>query len=142
MAELGRLLSGLDVAADLRMEVTTAAGASTTAHVTGDGTQIRVDVARPEVLLGAVDRADVGRIADLLHAGGITAVVHGPAGPVASLGAGSASRLGRTLTGSAAVAPHLLGAARLVRDSGAGRVVVIALAVGLAVLAASRRRPA
>lgn len=100
----------LAVDADLRLELTTAAGASSVVRVTGHGRRVRVDAERPEVFLTELDRADVGRLADLLAAAGISVGVHGPRGPVATLGAGTSNRLGRFVTGSARVAPARGGA--------------------------------
>lgn len=135
--------AGLAVDADLRLELTTAAGDSTTARVTGHGQRVRVETERPDVLLAAVDRTDVGRIAELLAATGISVAVHGPHGPVATLGAGTSNRFGRAITGSSRVAPDLRGALRLVWTDRAVRTASFAVPAALAALAAARwpRRP-
>ena len=130
---LERGAAGLAVDADLRLELTTEAGASTTARVTGRGHQVSVEARRPEVLLAAVDRAQVGRVAELLTAAGITIAVRGPHGPVATLGAGTSDRLGRAVTGSdrVSVTPaavlRLVAASRRVRTTVVAAIVVIAL---------------
>jgi len=126
----------LDVEADLQVEVTSPSGESTTAHVTGSGKRLRVETGRPDVLFASVDRADVGRVADLLAFSGVTVSVVGPGGPVATLGAGTSSRLGRAVTGSSRVSPTA-GAARLAVTPGVLRAVAVAAAV--VVLAFVRR---
>lgn len=139
LAGLGRRAAGLAVETDLRLELTTAAGASTTARVTGNGQQVTVDAQRPEVFLAAVDRADVGRAAELLTATGITVAVHGPRGPVVTLGAGTSNRLGRVVTGSGRVAPTPLGALRVAWASRQVRAAVVALPAAVVVVAAIGR---
>ena len=58
------------------------------------------------MLLAAVDRTHVGRVAELLTATGITVAVRGPRGPLVTMGAGTSNRLGRAVTGSDRVAPR------------------------------------
>lgn len=87
--------------ADLRIAVTAPDGRSTTAHAVGEGSTLRVDTPHPDVLLAAVDRADVGVLADALDAAGISVSLSGPNGPVAVIGSAVSSRAGRLLTGSA-----------------------------------------
>ncbi|MDT7581214.1 MAG: hypothetical protein QOK35_2478 [Pseudonocardiales bacterium] len=93
--------AGLEIEADLALVVTTPDGRSTTAHVVGEGSSLRITAARPDVLLGAVDRADVGPLADALDAVGISVHLDGPGGRVATIGSAASSRFGRLLTGSA-----------------------------------------
>lgn len=133
------LPGGVDVDADLRLTVTTTAGETTTAHVTGSGQQVEVETDHPEVLFAAVDRADVGRAADLLAGSGITVRVVGPHGLAAQLGADTSSRFGKAVTGSVRVAPDPRAAARLVLGSRAARVLALALpAAGVAFVAVRR----
>lgn len=136
MTDLDRLRSGLPaglaVDADLQLQVSTATG-TTTARVTGSGQRLRVESERPELLLAAVDRADVGRVADLLADAGITVDVRGPRGSLASIGAGASDRFGQVVTGSRRVALAPRGAVHLARTSRPARTVALAL---LAVLAA------
>jgi hypothetical protein len=134
--------SGLEVEADLRLRVTTERGESTSAHLTGRGQDLRVDVERPEVLLAAVDPRDVGQVADLLAASGITVRVVGPDGPAATVGAGASSRLGRVVTGSPNVAPAPRATASLALSTPAARraLAVLVSAVLAAVVAAVLRR--
>lgn len=131
-------LTSLTVDADLQLDLTTAAGPSSTARVTGHGQQIRVQVERPDVFLAAVERADIGRAADLLAATGITVTVHGPDGPVATLGAGTSSRFGRVVTGSNRVAVVPRAAVRIVRPGGAVPMIAFAVSLALAVVAVIR----
>ncbi|MCO1659861.1 hypothetical protein [Pseudonocardia humida] len=128
-----------EVEADLRLRVTTERGECTSAHLTGRGRELRVDVERPAVLLAAVDRRDVGQVADLLAASGVTVRVVGPDGPAATVGAGASSRLGRVVTGSRNVAPVPRAAASLALSTPAARrgLGLLVLAVPAAVL---RRR--
>ncbi len=130
----------LEVSADLRLRVTTSRGDSTTAHLTGEGRRLRVDVERPDVLLAAVDPRDVGKVADLLAASGITVQVVGPDGPAATVGAGASSAFGRVVTGSRNVAPVPRAAARLVLSTRTQRVLAAFVPAALAVLAAVLRR--
>ncbi len=130
----------LEVSADLRMRVTSPRGDTTTAHLTGHGGQLRVDVERPDVLFEAVDPRDVGRVADLLDAAGVTLRVVGPHGPAATVGAGASSRLGLAATGSRNVAPVPRAAARLVLGTPAARVVAVLVPAVVAVLVAVLRR--
>ncbi len=131
--------AGLAIDADLRVELTTAVGTSTTARVTGDGQQVRIEASRPEVLLSAVGRADVGRVAELLAATGVTVSVVGPHGPVATLGAGTSTRIGRAITGSSHVAPAPRGALSLMWATPSVRWGAIGIPVALLVLTAIRR---
>lgn len=131
----------LEVEADLRLRVTTERGESTSAHLTGSGRELRVDVERPEVLLAAVDPRDVGQVADLLAASGVTVTVVGPDGPAATVGAGASSRLGRAVTGSSNVAPVPRAAASLALSMPATRrVLAVLVPAALALLAAVLRR--
>jgi translation initiation factor IF-1 len=129
----------LEVDADLRLRVTATNGASTTARVTGRGRELRVEVEQPDVLLAAVDPRDVGRVADLLAASGITAHVVGPDGPAATVGAGASSRLGLLSTGSARVAPVPKAAAELVLGMRGTRVGAVVVSVAVAALVLLRR---
>ncbi len=133
-------MAELAVEADLRLQVTNPAGRSTTARITGHGRELRVDVERPDVLFAAVDSAEVGRVADLLSETGITVRVVGPDGLAATIGAGTSSRLGKVVTGSSAVSPRPLAAARIA--AGMRTVQVGAIVVGLAIAVAQwwRRR--
>lgn len=135
----GLVLDMLDVDVDLRLEVTTPAGETTAAHVSGSGQELRVDADNPEVLFSAVDRADVGRVADLLAATGITVEVFGPHGRAARVGAGTSSRLGRAVTGSARVAPDPAAAARLALTSRAARSIGLATPAAVVAYVVIRR---
>ena len=140
--DLARITDGtaLDVDADLRLRVTTSAGRTATARVTGHGRELRVDVDEPDVLLSTVERADVGRAADLLAASGLTVRVVGPDGPAATIGAGASSRLGQAVTGSRFVAPVPRAAARLALTTTAVRAAALAVPVILVVLEVVRRQ--
>lgn len=90
----------MSIEADLALTVTSPDGRSTTAHAVGEGSGLRVTTARPDVLLAAVDRSDIGPLADALDALGLSVYVDGPTGQVAVLGSAASSRIGRLLTGS------------------------------------------
>ncbi|MER5673629.1 hypothetical protein [Pseudonocardia alni] len=105
--------AAIEVDADLLVRVELPTGVSSTARVVGRGRRVEVHVQRPEVLAGALGRAEVGRVAEVLDGGGITVDVRGPAGPVATLGAGTRSRVGAVLTGSRRVAVVPAAAVRL-----------------------------
>lgn len=140
-------LPPLEVEADLRVRVTAQTGESTGARITGDGSTLHVVADRPEVLFAAVSPADVGRLADLLAASGLVAHVTGPDGPVATVGTGVRSRVGRAVTGSVRVAPAPRAAVRIAAGTRAVRVAGVAvplLAVAwwvLAVRTVGRRGP-
>ncbi len=135
--------AALEVDADLRISVTAPSGESTTARVTGDGSVLHVVAERPEVLFSAVSPADAGRAADLLAASGLVALVSGPHGPVARVGAGVHNRVGRAATGSLRIAPAPRAAVRLAAGTRTARLAAVAVAVtvlGWAALRAGRDR--
>ena len=88
------------IEADLRLAVTAPDGRSTTAHAVGEGSTLLVRTPHPGVLLAAIDRADVGPLADALHAAGVSVSVTGPDGRPTVIGAaalpGRVARCGRT----------------------------------------------
>jgi hypothetical protein len=118
------------IEADLRIAVTAPDGRSTTAHAVGEGSTLRVATPRPDVLLAAVDRADVGPLADALAAAGVSVSVEGPDGRVATIGSAASSRVGRLLTGSANTEFRV----RDVLPRSAGRVAALAAAALVAIL--------
>ncbi len=127
------------IEADLRLAVTAPDGRSTTAHVVGEGSTLRVETPRPDVLLAAVDRADVGPLADALDAAGISVLVSGPNGRVATIGSAASSRVGKLLTGSANSEVRV----REVLPRAAGPVAVLAVAaIGALLVRATRSRRA
>ncbi len=127
------------IEADLRLAVTTPDGRSTTAHAVGDGSTLRVETPRPDVLLAALDRADVGPLADALDAAGISVSVSGPNGRVATIGSAASSRVGKLLTGSANTEFRV----REVLPRAAGPVAVLAVAaIGALLVRATRSRRA
>jgi hypothetical protein len=128
----------LQLDADLRLRVTSPAGESASGVITADGSALRVDVDRPDVLFASVNHADVGRVADLLAATGISVHVVGPDGPAAVIGAGTSSRLGKAVTGSASVSPSPRAAARLVLTQPAVRVAALAVPIALIALVVRR----
>ncbi len=127
------------IEADLRLAVTAPDGRSTTAHVVGEGSTLRVETPRPDVLLAAVDRGDVGPLADALDAAGISVSVSGPNGRVATIGSAASSRVGKLLTGSANTEFRV----REVLPRAAGPVAVLAVAaIGALLVRATRSRRA
>lgn len=103
----------IQVEADLRFEVD-----GTPARLTSDGDRLVLSSTYPErvwasvlsaALPAGIGRLDgvraVGHVASELAAAGLRLEVCGPRGKVAYLGNGVRSRLGRVVTGSAAVAP-------------------------------------
>jgi hypothetical protein len=120
----------LRIEADLRLAVTAPDGRSTTAHAVGEGSTLRVETPHPDVLLAAIDRADVGPLADALDAAGVSVSVSGPDGRVAVIGSAASSRLGRLLTGSANTQVPL----RLVVPRVSGPAVAMVALAGLVAL--------
>jgi hypothetical protein len=144
VADLAEVLTArgpteLVVDADLQVVLTTAPGESTLTTVTARGQQVRVDTQRPDLVVAAMDRADVGRVAELFAATGIAMEVHGPHGPVAVLGAGTSNRWGRAITGSRRVAPAPRAVLRIVWARRSARAVVVAVPGVLLALAAIGR---
>ncbi len=123
------------IEADLRLAVTAPDGRSTTAHAVGEGSTLRVETPHPDVLLAAVDRGDVGPLADALDAAGISVSVSGPDGRVATIGSSASSRVGKLLTGSANAEVRV----RDVLPRAAGPVAVLAAAALVALLVGTTR---
>ncbi|MEO5831784.1 MAG: hypothetical protein ABJA16_01520 [Nakamurella sp.] len=86
------------------------------AHLTGTGQDLRVTTDAPADLWTELTRAElpsgigsvngpraIGRVADELDRQGISVAVVGPSGELVRIGARVSSRLGRIVTGSAAV---------------------------------------
>ncbi len=126
------------------------------ATLVADGDRLVLSAAHPErawaavvsaALPAGVGKLDgpraVGRVASELAAVGLRLEVRGPRGRLAQLGEGVQSRLGRAVTGSAAVAPGAPSAvavllwSRVSRRGAAIAVVALGAAAGAAVL---RRR--
>lgn len=122
------------IEADLQIAVTAPDGRSTTAHAVGEGSTLQVETPDPDVLLAAIDRGDVGLLADALDAVGISVSVSGPDGRVATIGSAASSRVGRLLTGSANTEVRV----RDVLPPAARRVAVLAL-VALVAIVINRR---
>ena len=127
-------------------------GGTTEGTVTGDGPVLRVHADDPvaawDGVLGSVSTgpAVLSKVADLLHGEGAVLEVSGPAGVVATVGAGVESPLGRVLAGSrhvrlgrpAAVRPLALAQARRTAG-GAVRSPLVLVAVAALVAWAVRR---
>lgn len=132
-------VAALDIQADLALTVTAPDGRSTTARAVGEGNGIRVTTARPDVLLAAVDRADIGPLADLLDAVGMSVYVDGPGGQVAVIGSAASSRVGRLLTGSTNAAVRPAGAIPSAVLPVVAAVIVTITAVAVGIVRAGRR---
>ena len=127
------------IEADLRLVVTAPDGRSTAAHAVGEGSTLSVESPRPDVLLAAIDREDMGPLADALDAAGISVSLSGPNGWVATIGSAASSRVGKLLTGSANAEVRV----RDVLPRAAGPVAVLAVSALVALLVRmtrSRRR--
>lgn len=94
----------LQIEADFAITLKTPRGEILVGQVLGNGEQLSVHIDRLDGSGAGFDRRAVGRIADLLASWGITALVIGPQGPVATMGADAASRVGQLITGSPRVA--------------------------------------
>ena len=124
---------------------------STTGTAHADGTVLHVRAEDPvaawDALAGAAPSAaeGVGTLADQLAAEGLSVEVTGPAGRLATVGAGADSALGRAVTGSRHVAPGSPTALRplvlsQVRQGVRRRRSLLLTIAAVAVLAARRRR--
>jgi hypothetical protein len=144
----------LAVEGDLAFTVQGPAGA-TAGTVTGAGGVVRVHADDPvaawDAALGSVSTgtAALRAVADRLHDQGVVLEVSGPAGLVATVGAGVRSPLGRLVTGSrrvrpgrpAAVRPLALAQARrATRGAVRPAALVAAVAVGAWALRRAARR--
>jgi hypothetical protein len=138
------------VEADLTIDID-----GTPARLASDGDRLILSSAHPERIwaaavsaalpagIGTLDgpRA-VGRMARELAAAGLRLEVTGPRGTVAHLGDGVRSRLGRAVTGSAAVAPGTPSAVAVLLWSRfpLRRAVITAVALSAAIAVVARRR--
>ena len=124
---------------------------STTGTARGDGTVLRVRAEDPvaawDAVTGAAPSAagGLGTLADQLAADGLSVEVTGPAGLLATVGAGADSALGRAVTGSRHVQPGRPAALRplvlsQVRQGVRRRRSLLLAIAAVAVLAARRRR--
>lgn len=143
----------LSVLADVRLDID-----GVPAHLTSDGTdltlrcadavQVWAGLASTPLPVGAVEvdgLRGVGALAEALRSAGLALHVTDDRGPVAHLGAGVSSGLGRAATGSPAVRLVSLTAAaplarELVRQRPSRALVPLGAAVGLAVLVRVLRR--
>ena len=130
----------LQADADLRIQVTAPTGRTMNGRVTARGSEVQVEVDRPDVLFASLDHSDVGRLADVLADAGVSVRVVGPRGPAAVIGAGASSRLGMWVTGSAAVSATPVVALRSVAWSSIGKVAACAAPALIAVVVVWRRR--
>lgn len=128
----GTAAGAVGIEADLELAVTAPDGRSTTAHVSGEGSNLRVTARRPDVLLSAVDRSTIGPLADTLDRLGVSVYVDGPGGRVAVLGSAASSRIGRLLTGSSNAAVHPSGAIPSAAASAIRTLTAATLSVALA----------
>ncbi|MFC5061773.1 hypothetical protein [Actinomycetospora atypica] len=92
-----------DVAVDLVLEVTDAAGRRTSGHLVGSGEHVRMTVTDPAVVVAAAGRGAGHSFADRLADAGVRAELHGPRGRVATIDPARTSRLGSLVTGSSHV---------------------------------------
>lgn len=144
----------LSITADLRVEV-----GGTEASVTASGGHVRVRADSPQALWSELNQAAlpssvgrisgpraVGRAADLLRDNGLDVEIEGPRGVLVRLGTGVDSRWGRSLTGSSAVQLVSLRSLRpiattvVLQSIPLRRTLGVALAAGIAVAVAARRR--
>lgn len=128
----------LAVDAELDFTVRASSGRRATGRLVGSGDTLQICVDRPEVLAAATHPSDVGRLADLLAAGGIVVRVIGPRGPIADLGAGCGGSFGASMTGSNHVALKPRPAIYLALSTSTARVGLAGMAA-IAVLAALGR---
>jgi hypothetical protein len=129
----------VEIDADVALVVTAADGRSTTAHAVGEGSTLRITTADPDVFLAAVDRTDVGLLADALDAAGISVAVDGPRGQVARIGSAASSRFGRFVTGSTNAEIRPRDALRRAYAPAAATALVAAVLVALIVRATRGR---
>jgi hypothetical protein len=90
----------VSVAADLRLEVDIPGAPPVSAHLTGTGTALTLQVDEPFVFAGRRDARAVRSLAAGLAARGVSVTVVGPSGPLVTLGECRASWLQRRVTRS------------------------------------------
>ena len=127
---------------------------STSGEIVGDGPVLRVRAEDPvaawEASVGSVSAGPAGLriVADQLAAEGLSVEVSGPDGPLATVGAGVDSTVGRLVTGSRRVklgrpaALRPLAVAQVKRSVPSARTFALALGALAAAFAALRRRAA
>ena len=135
---------------DLSFTVDGPQGSTTgTAHADGTVLHVRAEdpVAAWDAVAGAAPSAagGLGVLADQLAAEGLSVEVTGPAGRLATVGAGADSALGRVVTGSRHVQPGASSALRplvlsQVRQGARRRRSLLLALAAVAVLATRRRR--
>jgi hypothetical protein len=91
---------GLQLAADLRLDVDVPGAAPVSARLTGTGTALTLEVDEPFVFAGRRDAGAIRGMAAGLAERGLTVTVVGPSGPLVSLGACSAPWVQRLVTRS------------------------------------------
>jgi hypothetical protein len=142
------------ITADLRLEVS---GAQ--ASVTASGSHVTVRADSPVTLWSELNRAAlpssvgrvsgpraVGRAAELLREHGLDVQIEGPQGVLVRLGTGVHSALGRSVTGSSAVqlvsvrSLRPIASAAVAQAFSMRRVIGVAVAAGISVAVAVRRR--
>jgi hypothetical protein len=135
------------VEADLAVTVEDGAGGEAVGRLTADGSVLRLDVDRPEVLTASRPRVGRRGAPDPWHALGVDRLgvsleVHGPQGRVAVLDPARHSRLSGLLTGDPHLHPDGRGVLVRVRRAARPRVLLTgALTAGLlaAAVTAARR---
>jgi hypothetical protein len=140
----------LSVFADLDFTVDLGQG-PIAGRITADGTTITVTTDDADTVWQAstsvpqVGTAALPFLADRLSDAGLRLEVQGPQGRVATVGAGTSSRLGKIFTGSSAIAPgdsaavRALAVSRLKRNRAAVSVGALALLVGIGAIAVAVR---
>lgn len=147
---LGAWVGQLAVEADLSIDFRTHTDELATGRLTGSGQHLRLDLDRPELLVGelgpalvGVGRSRVGGLTDQLAQARVNVELHGPRGRLAEFDPGAHSRVAALLTGS----PHIKispaawpVALRSVRPSVRSIAVAGAALAAVILVAASSRR--
>ncbi len=132
----------LAVDADLDVEVDTAEGEHVTGRLTSLGHRLRLELDRPEMLMGTADRSTVTAVAAQLAKAQLRAELHGPRGRIAVVDPTHTSRVAALLTGSPHITIDRQGWALVTRTLAPTPIAAVAMGVTalLAAAAVVRRR--
>jgi len=117
--------------------VETAAGERTSGRLTSHGHRLRVDLVRPRVVAGTINRSAVTTVAAQLVRAHLRAELHGPRGRIAVVDPDHNSRAAALLTGSPHITidrPGWALAARTVAPTTIAAAAVSVAAVGVTAL--------
>lgn len=121
---------GIDIEADLVIDVDAGPRGRTTAYLSGSGQELRLRAIRPEILVAAAGRTVGSTVSELVGGAGVRAELHGPRRRIAVVDPAHSSRFAARALGD----PHL-------HIDPAGWGVLTRAAVSARPWQSARRRP-